>query len=295
MTPTEATDRPRGNVVAKTQSIGLGAVAATEIVVASMFTAALAISLALVVWGVLLIPVNAHDDHKLITAFVALVAVGVITFGLSRRQQSYRRFRKNLLPTFAVLAAVLLILELLGPWRSTFTVSIYIPCMLAGTVGGLRGVAAVTFATLLGYIGVNALSGVDWEMLKSVGDADGFVVNLIQIFAFGFVAYAITNWTASYVATVNRTLIEWDFGRPRVKLRTRALSVREVEVVQLLADGMSDKEIAGTLFLSKRTIENHVATAMKKTECRNRTELVVCAISEGLVPAIAIKAPDLTQ
>lgn len=75
------------------------------------------------------------------------------------------------------------------------------------------------------------------------------------------------------------------------RVRTVPLSGREVEVVQLVAAGQSNDAIAERLVLSPRTVQTHVANAMRKTQCANRTELGVLALREGLVP---LKAPTET-
>jgi DNA-binding CsgD family transcriptional regulator len=55
------------------------------------------------------------------------------------------------------------------------------------------------------------------------------------------------------------------------------LSVREREVVRLVADGLSNKEIASRLHLSVRTVESHVRHALAKTGLVNRTQLATWA------------------
>ena len=51
------------------------------------------------------------------------------------------------------------------------------------------------------------------------------------------------------------------------------LSEREVEVLHLVADGMTDREIADQLFISPKTVANHVAHIRGKTGCRNRVAI----------------------
>jgi len=60
-----------------------------------------------------------------------------------------------------------------------------------------------------------------------------------------------------------------------------SLTPRETEILQLLAAGQSDSAIAGTLFISVRTVENHVAHILAKLGVRTRTAAVHAA---GLVP-----------
>jgi DNA-binding NarL/FixJ family response regulator len=62
------------------------------------------------------------------------------------------------------------------------------------------------------------------------------------------------------------------------------LSDRETEVLALVARGMSNKEIAGELFLSEGTVKAHVSHIMAKLAVDRRTDLVRHAFSTGLIP-----------
>ena len=63
----------------------------------------------------------------------------------------------------------------------------------------------------------------------------------------------------------------------------KGLSSREREIVQLLAEGKSNKEIASTLFISVRTVETHRATIMRKLELASIVELVRYAVRNKLI------------
>ena len=60
------------------------------------------------------------------------------------------------------------------------------------------------------------------------------------------------------------------------------LTERETEVLKLVATGMSYKDIAAHLFISHRTVQNHVQNTLGKLQMHNRVELVRYAISKGL-------------
>jgi DNA-binding NarL/FixJ family response regulator len=62
-----------------------------------------------------------------------------------------------------------------------------------------------------------------------------------------------------------------------------ALTDREREVMALVADGLTNDEIAGRLYLSPATVRTHVSRAMIKLGARDRTQLVVFAYESGLV------------
>jgi DNA-binding NarL/FixJ family response regulator len=61
------------------------------------------------------------------------------------------------------------------------------------------------------------------------------------------------------------------------------LTEREREVLSLVAEGLSNEEIAGRLFLSPLTTKTHVSRIMTKLDARDRAQLVVIAYESGLV------------
>ena len=58
-----------------------------------------------------------------------------------------------------------------------------------------------------------------------------------------------------------------------------------MRIVALVAEGLSNDDIAGRLFLSPLTVKTHVNRAMMKLEARDRAQLVVIAYRTGLVRA----------
>ncbi|WP_433604065.1 response regulator [Dactylosporangium sp. CA-139114] len=62
-----------------------------------------------------------------------------------------------------------------------------------------------------------------------------------------------------------------------------ALTPREIEVLTLLARGLSNAELAGSLFLSDATVKTHVARILSKLGLRDRAQAIVVAYETGLV------------
>ncbi|HEX8981393.1 MAG TPA: response regulator transcription factor [Ktedonobacterales bacterium] len=62
-----------------------------------------------------------------------------------------------------------------------------------------------------------------------------------------------------------------------------ALTPREEDVLRLLARGLQNKEIAGQLHISERTVKFHVAALLRKLGAGNRTEAVTMAVQRGLL------------
>lgn len=69
----------------------------------------------------------------------------------------------------------------------------------------------------------------------------------------------------------------------RTRSHVAGLTARQAEVLQLLDEGLSNTEIADLLFLSPRTVENHVSGILSKLDSSTRTEAVSRARSEGLL------------
>src|SRR6266496_1646806 len=65
--------------------------------------------------------------------------------------------------------------------------------------------------------------------------------------------------------------------------RKAELTPREQEIVKLVAEAHTNREIAGILHLSEKTVENHRSNAMRKLGMRDRVELVRYAIRKGLI------------
>ncbi|MFD4511573.1 response regulator [Streptomyces sp. NPDC058457] len=89
--------------------------------------------------------------------------------------------------------------------------------------------------------------------------------------------------------TATRTLITRFLTTPAPGARLAApeqlsvLTAREREVMALAAEGRSNEEIAGKLFVSPLTVRTHIHRAMTKLDARDRAQLVVMAYQSGLV------------
>ena len=130
-------------------------------------------------------------------------------------------------------------------------------------------------------------------------DLDEYVYDALQAGASGFLLKdtpptqlvdgirAVASGEALLAPTVTRRLIE-EFARVGPARRARPseldeLTPRELEVLRLLARGMSNAEIAASLVLGDTTVKTHVTHLLGKLDLRDRVQAVVLAYESGLV------------
>jgi DNA-binding NarL/FixJ family response regulator len=130
-------------------------------------------------------------------------------------------------------------------------------------------------------------------------DLDEYVYDALQAGASGFLLKdtppeqlasgirAVAAGDALLAPTVTRRLIE-EFARVGPASRARPdgldeLTPRELEVLRLLARGMSNAEIAAHFVLGETTVKTHVAHVLNKLGLRDRVQAVVLAYESGLV------------
>jgi DNA-binding NarL/FixJ family response regulator len=77
-----------------------------------------------------------------------------------------------------------------------------------------------------------------------------------------------------------RTLLTQEAADP-----LESLTEREREILQLVAEGKTNAEIAELLTLSIKTVQTHRAHLMEKLDAHDRTDLVKHAIRAGIIPA----------
>jgi DNA-binding NarL/FixJ family response regulator len=130
-------------------------------------------------------------------------------------------------------------------------------------------------------------------------DLDEYVYEALQAGASGFLlkdappeslfeaVRVVAAGDALLAPAVTRRLIA-EFARLRPPQRTRpedldALTRRELEILRLVAAGLSNHEIADRLVLSNETVKTHVSHVLRKLGLRDRAQAVVAAYESGLV------------
>ncbi len=82
----------------------------------------------------------------------------------------------------------------------------------------------------------------------------------------------------SLIPFLNSKLIARDLDNGKLEL----LSEREIEVLKLVAAGLLNKDIGSRLFISERTVKNHLSNIFKKIDCSDRTQAAIFCLRNGL-------------
>ena len=94
--------------------------------------------------------------------------------------------------------------------------------------------------------------------------------------------YAVHRGESSLHPTIALKVIRELNHPPALPPTTEPLTAREVQVLKLVAQGMTNHEIAETLVISERTVGNHVGSILGKLHLANRTQAALYALREGL-------------
>ena len=123
----------------------------------------------------------------------------------------------------------------------------------------------LTNAIRAGAIGYLTKDSATWEIAEAVRlAAEGDIVLSPQL-------------ARSMLAEVRRV------DEPVHATDDHVVSKREEEVLQLIADGCSTVEVADRLFISQKTVKNHLASTYQKLDARDRTQAVLRAVRLGIV------------
>jgi DNA-binding NarL/FixJ family response regulator len=137
-------------------------------------------------------------------------------------------------------------------------------------------------------------------LILTTFDLDEYVYDALRAGASGFLLKDVTAerlfdavrivaaGEALLAPAVTRRLIS-EFARMRPSPRGKvghaldSLTTRETEVLKLIAEGLSNPEIAGRLVVAEETVKTHVSRILAKLGLRDRTQAVVTAYESGLV------------
>jgi len=150
------------------------------------------------------------------------------------------------------------------------------------------------------------LAGKTRVLILTTFDLNEYVFEALRVGASGFLLKdapadqlvtgirVVAAGDALLAPSVTRRLIEEFALRPRPHTRPEqleALSPRELEVLTLVARGLSNTEVAGELCLSDATVKTHVSRILQKLGLRDRVQAVVLAYESGLLQPGGTPAP----
>lgn len=140
-------------------------------------------------------------------------------------------------------------------------------------------VAVLTTFELDEYVFESLRAGASGFLIKDTEPAE--LLNAVRVVAQGESLLSPT--------VTRRVISEFTAGPSRRRAAAHpnlgALTEREREIVALVAEGLSNEEIAARLWLSPATARTHVSRAMVKLQARDRAQLVVFAFQNGLAEA----------
>jgi DNA-binding NarL/FixJ family response regulator len=143
--------------------------------------------------------------------------------------------------------------------------------------GSRARVLILTTFDLDEYVYEAIRAGASGFLLKDVQPAQ--LVDAVRVVAAGDALLAPTV-TRRLLDRFAQALPEED-DKPPPELET--LTERELEVLKLLAGGLSNAELAERLFLSETTVKTHISSVLRKLDLRDRVQAVVLAYEAGLV------------
>jgi DNA-binding NarL/FixJ family response regulator len=124
-----------------------------------------------------------------------------------------------------------------------------------------------------------------YEAMKA--GASGFLLKDVRPEQLADAVRVVASGDALLAPVITRRLIEHFVRRPPPgsgpPVELAELSNRELEVLKLIAQGLSNAEIAASLFLSEATVKTHVTHILGKLRLRDRVQAVVLAYECGLV------------
>jgi len=126
-------------------------------------------------------------------------------------------------------------------------------------------------------------SGALGYMLKEM-DADA-IIQAIKVVAEGgsYLHPKVTHNLVQEFKRLSEREHKGTFQQAEVRRPLHLLTKRECEVLQLLTDGQSNRVIGETLYISEKTVKNHVSSILQKMNVNDRTQAVVMAIKNGWV------------
>lgn len=132
-------------------------------------------------------------------------------------------------------------------------------------------------------------------LIISMHNDDDYIIDALEAGAMGYVTkdsnddeiinavHSISNDKMYYGSSISDVFAKKILKQNKSASEIEKLTERELEVLELIVLGMSNKEIANKLFVSKRTVDNHRTNCMRKISANNTADIVRIAYQNSLV------------
>ena len=139
---------------------------------------------------------------------------------------------------------------------------------------------------LLGGVLIALLKAVQYRFLVVQHSAEIYAGIVAMVFAgLGiWLGLRFTRPKETVVVREVRVRADTPFTTDSARREQLGITPRELEILELMAAGLSNREIAGRLFVSENTVKTHGSRLFDKLNARRRTEAVRIAKAEGLLP-----------
>lgn len=143
------------------------------------------------------------------------------------------------------------------------------------------GIAAALPATRI--IMLTVAENEDSLMAALKAGAHGYVLKGVSSIELRAITRRVANGEA-YVTPLLAGKMLTELSRPGTADVMAELTKREVEVLELLSQGLANKEIGERLHLAEKTIKHHISGILQKLHVRSRTEAAIVALKRGVQP-----------
>ena len=139
---------------------------------------------------------------------------------------------------------------------------------------------------ILGGVLIAALKVIEYRflILEHSLEIYGGIVALIFATVGIWLGLKLTRPRVTVVVKEVPVRVGGPFVRNEAKLEQLGITPRELEILEAIASGLSNREIAARLFVSENTVKTHAARVFDKLSARRRTQAVQLAKEAGLIP-----------
>lgn len=141
------------------------------------------------------------------------------------------------------------------------------------------GILILTIHDDESYVNEMIRIGVRGYLLKDAEPRE--VVHAIKQVAAGESVYS-THLMERVMERYHKMQVQYGRLQSAATISDLSLTSRELEILQYIVEGLSNKEIANVLFISEKTVKNHITSLLRKLEVEDRTQAAVFAVSQGM-------------